>query len=187
MPTRQKNSILIVIDLINDIIHTEGKIPSCAKYVEKYNVIEHVNKYIAEARDSNIPIIHVKVAFSSNYLELPKNSPIFKNAEKFQALKLGSWGTEFHKDVDVKDNDFILVKHRISSFYGTDLETVLRANKIDTLYIAGVSTNMAVELTAREAHDRDYNIIVLSDACGSRTKELHDFSLSIISGIAEVV
>ncbi len=89
--------------------------------------------------------------------------------------------------MDISEDDFIVIKHRISPFYGTDLETVLRANKVDTLYIAGVSTNMAVELTAREAHDRDYNVVVLSDACGSYNKEVHEFSLKIISNLAEVV
>ncbi len=69
----KKNSALIVIDFINDIVHPEGKIPSCAEYVEKYDVIANANKYISEARKDVIPIIHVKVGFSKNYMELPKN------------------------------------------------------------------------------------------------------------------
>ena len=79
-----------------------------------------------------------------------------------------------------------MIKHRFSVFYNTDLETILRANKIDTLLIAGVSTNMAVEMTAREAHDRDYKAVVLSDACASQSQEMHDFSIEIMSRIAEI-
>jgi biuret amidohydrolase len=54
------------------------------------------------------------------------------------------------------------------------------------IVIAGVSINMAVELTAREAHDRDYKAVILSDACASQSKELHDFSIKILSRITEI-
>ncbi len=182
----RNNTILLVIDLINELTDKKGKMPGCVEYMEKYDVIKHVNEAIKDAREKGIQVVHVKVGFSENYLDHPAYSPMFGGAKEFNALKLGTWGTEFNKDVDVRAEDYIITKHRVSAFYGTDLETILRANKIEDIHIAGISTNMAVELTAREAHDRDYNVTVLSNACGSQTKEMHDFSLQIMSRIATI-
>jgi nicotinamidase-related amidase len=182
----KSNTILLVIDLINEITDKSGKMSGCVEYMEKYDVIKHVNEAISDARKDNINIIHVKVGFSENYLDNPANSPMFGAAKKSNALKLGTWGTKFHKDVDVRTEDYIVTKHRVSAFYGTDLEVILRSNRIENIRIAGVSTNMAVELTAREAHDRDYKVTVLSKACGSQTEEMHNFSLKIMSRFAEI-
>jgi len=85
----KKGSALIVIDMISKIVHKDGKATSCAEMVEKKNVISNINKYTAEARKSGIPVIHVKVGFSENYAEQPKESPAFGKVDQFQALKLG--------------------------------------------------------------------------------------------------
>jgi nicotinamidase-related amidase len=178
---------LIVIDYINDIVDKDGKIPSCAEYVEKYNTIKNVNKAIAGARQKNYPVIHVKVGFSENYNEVFDASPIFGGAKNKNALKLKTWGTEFHKSINIIDNDYIVTKHRISAFYGTELELFLKANRIEKLLICGVSTNMAVELTAREAHDRDYLVEIIDDACGAYNKEMHNISIQTLSIFSKVI
>ena len=51
----------------------------------------------------------------------------------------------------------------------------------------GVSTNMAVELTAREAHDRDYLVEIVEDACAARTKESHDISIKVLSSFSKII
>jgi nicotinamidase-related amidase len=183
----KQKTALIVIDFINDIVHKEGKIPSCADYVEKYSVIENVNNAIVGARNENYPVIHVKVAFSENYSEVFEASAIFGGAKKKNALKLNTWGTEFHKDVNVDNDEYIVIKHRISAFYGTDLELFLRSNRIEKLLICGVSTNMAVELTAREAHDRDFLVEIVEDACASYNKEMHNISIQTLSLFSKII
>ncbi|OQY11678.1 MAG: isochorismatase [Desulfobacteraceae bacterium 4572_19] len=187
MSFSSKNNALIVIDFINDIVHKEGKIPSCADYVERYNVIENVNRAIKNARMNRHPVIHVKVGFTESYSEVFEGSPVFGAAKKHGALKLGKWGTAFHSQVDVDNSDYVVVKHRISAFYGTDLEIFLRTNKIEQVMLCGVSTNMAVELTAREAHDRDYLVEIVEDACGAHTKELHDISIKVLSSFSKII
>ena len=179
-------SLLLVIDFINDIVHPEGKISTTAHYVQENNVIENANTAIKHARLQHIQTAFVKVGFSKDYAECPKNSPIFSAAPRYSALQLGTWGTEFHEKLDVNENDFVIIKHRISALYNTDLETLLRANHVDTVYIAGVSTNMAITLTARELHDRDYNVIILEDACGAADKKTHDRTLKDLERIATI-
>ncbi len=182
-----KKSLLLVIDFINEIVNSKSKAGSCAKHVLEKNVMEKANKAIAWARKNTIPVAHVKVGFSANYIECPKHSPIFSKAPENNLFKLNEWGCEFHEDMDVRAEDKIIIKHRVSAFYNTDLETVLRAHDINTIYLSGVATNMAVELTAREAHDRDYQVVVIGDACGSWNEEMHQTALSILSKLAKVI
>lgn len=181
------SSVLLVIDFINDIVHSEGKISGSASYVKDHKVIEHANKAISSARDRKIPILFVKVGFSANYLECPKNSPLFGKARQYQALKLNTWGTEFHEKLNFQPQDIVIVKHRVSAFYATDLEVFLRANQIQKLYFCGVSTDMAIQTTAREAHDRDYQVNIIKDACGAMTQELHENTLKSLERIAVIL
>lgn len=181
------SKLLLVIDFINEIVHKDGKFGQYnAPYCTEHNVLENANKAIKAARKNHIPIAHVKVGFSKSYLECPESSPIFSNAKKFKALELDTWATEFHELMDVKDQDYVITKHRISAFYNTDLECVLRANRINEIIIIGVATHMTVELTAREAHDRDYIVTVLEDACGDGDLETHITSINSIRNIATV-
>lgn len=181
-----QNTALLVIDFINDIVNPKGKIASSAEFVKSNHVIENANKMIAYARKNNMPIGFVKVGFSESYAECPKDSPIFGKAPSFGALMLNSWGTEFDDQLDFKKDDFVIIKHRVSAFYGTSLAPWLHANKINTIMIAGVSTEMTVQTTAREAHDRDFQVIIIEDACGAATQEAHDNSIKQLSRIAVI-
>lgn len=178
---------LIAIDFINDIIHPQGKIPSCADHIASQNALVHVNNAIAIARKKGWPVIFVTVGFSHNYAQLPSNSPIFKRAKEFGALEIGKWGTELHGDIKKEENDPVVIKHRISSFHGTNLEVILKAKNIDTLVIAGVSTEMAIQAITREAHDRDYNLFILEDCCASHTADSHVSSLQVLTRLAKIV
>jgi nicotinamidase-related amidase len=71
-----------------------------------------------------------------------------------------------------------VVKHRVSPFVGTDLETLLRANGIDTLVLAGVHTSDVVLSTVRHAGDLDYRLVVVRDCCADPDREVHDMLLS---------
>jgi len=182
-----KNTALLAIDFINDIVHLKGKIIDTATFVERNNVIENANQVITFARQNNIPIGFVKVGFSANYLECPAHSPVFGKVKERNAFQLNTWGTEFHEKLDVTLNDFIIVKHRVSAFYATALEPFLRAHQIQNLIICGVSTDMAVQTTAREAHDKDYKVVIVSNACGAGSSEVHESTLKSLQRLAQVV
>lgn len=180
------NATLLVIDFINDIVNEKGKIPSCAAFVKENNIIQNANTAIKFARENGINPIFIKVGFESGYHELPKNSPVFGGAGKKDALKLGEWGTEFHEDLNYASTDSVIVKPRISPFYATQLEAFLRAAHIDTIFISGVSTNNAVQAAARDAHDRDYRVVILENACGAKNKEIHDNTLGLLKDFSTV-
>ena len=179
---------LLLIDFINEIVHENGKLSKKGyyKFIKNNNIFQNLHLLTKKAREQKIPIIHVKVGFSSDYKELPINSPLFGKAKEFEALKLGTWATEFHEKVDIKKNDIVIIKHRVSAFYQTQLEEILIANNIDSILIAGVATDLAVASTVREAHDRDYNITIIADCCAAANDEDHKNSLQLLSKIAAV-
>jgi nicotinamidase-related amidase len=67
----------------------------------------------------------------------------------------------------------VVTKLRVSAFSGSDLEVILRAHGVDTLILAGIATSGVVLSTLREAADKDYRLIVLSDACLDADPEVH--------------
>ena len=66
------------------------------------------------------------------------------------------------------------------AFYQTDLELMLHNRGIDTLFVCGVTTEVCVNTTVREANDRGFRCIVLSDCCASYFPEFHEMGLAMI-------
>ncbi len=178
---------LIVLDFINDIVDLNGKFTETAKFVHEHHVIDRANEVIAHARKHAILPIFVRVGFSAGYLECPAQSPLFGKAREYNALALNSWGTEFQKKLNFQPNDLVVTKHRVNAFYATPLEAILRANQIQHLIVIGVSTDLAVQTAVRDAHDRDYSVTVVSDACGAGSKEVHFSTIRDLASVAKIV
>jgi nicotinamidase-related amidase len=89
----------------------------------------------------------------------------------------GSPDSEIHDDLTQRPSDKVVLKHRYSAFYNTDLETVLRCLGIEDLVVTGVMTNMCCESTARDAYFRDYRVFFLADGTGSINEEMQLASL----------
>ena len=101
---------------------------------------------------------------------------MFGKVQESGALTLGKPGTEFHPDLDARRADLVIVKPRVSAFYGISLDALVRARKVERLMVAGVSTVWAVQSTLRDAHDRDYRVFVLEEACAAATEAQHQAS-----------
>ncbi len=78
--------------------------------------------------------------------------------------------------------DVVFQKRRPDGFIGTDFDSVLRSKSIRTIVIGGVSTEGGVEGTARTGRNLGYDIVVLRDCVGSRSRELHELALKLIEG-----
>lgn len=89
----------------------------------------------------------------------------------------GSPESQVHPDIAPLPGEKVILKHRYSTFYNTDLETVLRCSKIEDLVISGIMTNLCCESTARDAYYRDYRVFFPADGTGSVTEEMHLASL----------
>jgi len=182
-----KTSILLVMDMINDLVGEDG--PGAATYVHlmrERNVIENTRAAIATARKAGVLVGYVRVGFSPDYRECPPASPIFSAARQNGRFKLGTPGTAVHPALKPQANDFDIVKHRVSPFYGTSLEPILRAQGVERLILCGVSTNGVVHTGAREGHDRDYECVVFDDCCAGATVEEHERALFCVARFAKI-
>lgn len=177
----------IGLDYIVDIMHPSGKIARSAKHAADRQVIQHANVLLEHAKAKDWLRVLVKVGFKPGYHEAPAFSPMFGKAKEFGALSLGGAGTEFHPDLKADLADLVVEKPRINAFYGTPLEAALRAQEIKQLVVAGVSTAWAVQSLVRDAHDRDYRVVVVEDACAAASQEEHDSTIALLRGIARVV
>lgn len=177
---------VVLIDYIYDIMHPKGKISRSAQHASQRNIIAKANHFLKFARKTELLIIHVRVGFSPSYVEQPKESPMFGRVHEFEALNLRTIGSSFHVDLDIKNEEMVIVKPRISAFYGTPLEATLRANSIKHLVLLGVSSTWAIQSTARDAHDRDYKVTILEDACADNEENMHQESMRTLQSIATV-
>ncbi|MHB1356338.1 MAG: isochorismatase family protein [Anaerolineae bacterium] len=89
----------------------------------------------------------------------------------------GSPESEIQPEIAPLRCDKVVLKHRYSAFYNTDLETVLRCLGVEDLVMTGIMTNMCCESTTRDAYYRDYRVFFLADGTGSITEEMHLASL----------
>ncbi|WP_419419633.1 isochorismatase family cysteine hydrolase [Legionella sp. D16C41] len=174
------------LDYIIDIMHPKGKIARCAAQADERDIITKTNKVLEIAQEKQWLKLLVKVGFSENYTEQPKNSPMFGKVKELGALKLNSEGTNFHPNLNTK-GCLSIIKSRVSAFYGTNLDIILRANKIERLLIGGVSTAWAVQSTVRDAHDRDYQVYIIEDICAAVTSHEHQTSIDLMSRIASII
>ncbi len=177
---------LITLDIINDICHTEGKLARFSERLIENNTISNINRLIEHHRQRGDLIMHVRVAFRPQYQDGSDVSPIFSPAKANHVLQMNEWGSKFCEELNRNEHDVEIIKHRVSAFYGTDLELILRANKIEHLVLCGVATNNAVELTAREAHDRDFKVSVIGDACETVSSQEQEASLNFLKRISQV-
>ncbi|MDT0683035.1 cysteine hydrolase [Roseicyclus sp. F158] len=182
-----EKSILLVMDMLNDLIHPEGMgaksyVPLC----QERGVYDATRLAIRRAREAGLMVGYVRVGFSPDYAECPPGSPIFSKARDHNVFTLGGWGTEVFADFAPQEGDPDIIKHRVSPFYGTKLEPLLRAQGISRLVLAGVSTNGVVSAAVREGHDRDYECVVLEDCCAGATREEHDFALAGLKRYATI-
>jgi len=186
--TRTSSRALIAIDFVNEIIDPKGKLSGkgYADFLDRHDTLSRVEQLFGMARAAGLPLFHIHVGFSPDYLEQPEHSPLFGAARKHGIFKLGAWGTEFHSKARPINGEREILKHRVSAFYGTPLDLILRNAGITELLIAGVATDLAVQSTTREAHDRGYSVTVIGDCCASSNDRDHEDSLRLLSKVATV-
>lgn len=180
---------LLVLDYINEIVHEEGKLAKKGyhNYMIENGVDKNLKELIQHFRNSSLPIIYIKLGFDKNYAELPTHSVLLGKAKEFGILKLGSWDTEIYELFKPNKTDTILSKSRISPFYNTGLEEILKELGIEELYVAGVSTDLVVQSAARDGHDRNYKVNIVDDCCTAATSEEHKLAIENMKKFSNVI
>jgi nicotinamidase-related amidase len=179
---------LLVIDYINEIASDEGKLVEMgfAGFIKRAGTLTHVNQAIATARQRHMPIIFVALAFDPEYPDHPLGSPLFGAVPQMGILKRGTWSAQLHPTLDYREGDYLIEKQRVNSFHNTELASTLEKLDIGRLYICGVATDFAVESAARDAHDRDFAVSIIADACAAANPHDHQKALEFLAKIADV-
>ncbi len=159
MPLTQLDNIsaLVVIDLQKGIVgiptaHLAGEIVARAAH-------------LAQAfREHGLLVVLVNVSGPS----APRATPKFA----FQA----DW-SEFVPELAAVPTDLRITKQRFGAFLGTSLDAELRKRGVTQIVLAGISTSIGVESTARSAYDLGYNVTLVVDAMTDRSPEMHRHSV----------
>jgi nicotinamidase-related amidase len=118
----------------------------------------------------------------------PMISPHLKQLRPF--LRRGDFvaGSAGHATVSALDDliDVAVLKVAYSAFFNTQLDWVLRRSGIETVAVCGIVTNGGVASTARDAHMRDYRVLVLSDGCAASNEAAHEAALADLHTVGEV-
>ncbi|WP_028240137.1 cysteine hydrolase family protein [Stutzerimonas azotifigens] len=181
------NTAFIGLDYIVDITHPDGKMAAAAEQVAQRGVIANANRALDIAKRKGWLSVLVKVGFARGYANQPKRSKLFGQAHEKGVLEMGSPGMEFHPELDAGKADLVVIKPRVNAFYCTELDAALRAREIERVVIAGVSSAMAVQSAVRDAHDRDYQVLILESACAAATDEDHQDSMRLLGMLADTV
>ncbi len=121
------------------------------------------------------PVLHVTIgAAHAGALDAPLHMRrLFNEFQNF----VGSREHEILDELKPLPGEHVLRKTTIGAFASTNIDSLLRALGCEQLYLTGVSTNMCVETTAREAADRGYGVTLVEDACGTTHEDLHQVTM----------
>ena len=157
----------------------QGIARELGEYYEQLDqVLPNVRRLIAGCRQRNLPVMFTRLV----------GDPDPPEGVAPQAVVTGFWAMEssaeagFLPDLAPLPGETILNKTTVGSFARTDLHMRLGALGVRHLLVAGVLANGAVELSAREAADRGYNVVIVSDACAAETWTLHALVMTTIVG-----
>ena len=168
MKLKVETSVLLVIDMQHFFLDPASPTFTCGGLA----ILPNVKRLIDAFRRAKRPVIFTKHVHHPDLID----AGIMGWWWEGMCLE-GTPESEVHSQIAPVPGEKVVIKHRYSAFYNTDLETVLRCLKIEDIVIAGIMTNMCCESTARDAYYRDYRTFLPADGTGTITEEMHLASL----------
>src|SRR6267154_4673561 len=180
---------LVIIDMQRDFLEPGGFGAVLGNDVSLLRRTIAPNRRLLEAaRRAGLTIIHTREGHRPDLADLP---PAKKVRGRLAAgigdpgpmgriLVRGEPGHDIIPELYPMAGEPVIDKPGKGAFYQTDLELMLHNRAIDTLLVCGVTTEVCVNTTVREANDRGFRCIVLADCCGSYFAEFHEMGLAMI-------
>jgi len=168
-----RRTAVLLLDVQQDLVDiTPG--------LKKNRVIENMALVLRAARRRKLPVIHITASVRADFLDLPKDNPLWDGLRKKRQLIIGTRGAAIDSRVRPLKNELVLNKTCVDPFLTTNLGQALQNADANTIILMGLWTNYVVEATARHASDMGYRVLLVREACASNTVENHEFALNRI-------
>ncbi len=181
---------LVIIDMQRDFLEPGGFGEALGNDVSQLaRAVKPVAAVLAAARETGLLIIHTR----EGHLPDLSDAPIAKIERGAPALRIGDPGPmgrilvrgeaghDIIPELAPRDGEIVIDKPGKGAFYATALGGLLSRHGIENLVVCGVTTEVCVHTTVREANDRGYRCVVLADGCASYFPEFHDAGLKMIT------
>jgi nicotinamidase-related amidase len=175
---------VLVIDMQVDFASPEGALGSYVDMGVVQSAVAAAETLVETARAANVPVVFVGLfttpdTDSSAWRERLRRRGVDPDGES-ALCRLDQPGSEFYGPRPAP-GELVIKKTRYSGFLGTDLDARLEAMGVDTLVVAGLTTECCVDSTVRDAFDLDYHVFVAGDACAAYEMDLHTASLRVMA------
>ena len=173
-------TVLVNIDDQNDFLHPDGWYArNGIDIAHMQRVIEPTKRLVAECRRRAVPVVWTRHGFrnatdAGTFIQM---RPILREG----GLRIRTWGYKIYGELEVAGEDWIVAKSRLSAFYNTNLELILRGLSAETVLIGGVLTNQCIAATSKDATFRDFLPVVVEEATGTTLPHLHAPALEMVS------
>jgi len=177
-----ERTALIVVDMQNVYCHPDGSFGKIGRDVTNLRAaIPGCVDLVAAAREQGRRVVHIVTHFRDDYRD---GGRIF-NVARPQVRDVGggrsgTWDVQIIDELTPDPEDIIVHKRRYSGFFGTNLDSVLRANDVTSVAVCGVTTNICVGTTARDAAQHDYATFVPRDATAELQQSFHESALETL-------
>ena len=179
-----EKTALLVIDPVNDFLSEGGAAWDLTKNTVEtlHNVIPNLKRAIEGSRAAGIKVLFGPMAYTEeDYAEhqLQRRSGINRIMFERKMFLAGSWGADFHPELQPKEEDIILLPHKSCDVFRTDLPGHLEKMGITHLVIAGMTANLCVESTCRHAMEEGYDVTNLYDAIGASGVAEYEVAINV--------
>jgi len=191
-PPTLETTALVIIDMQRDFLDPRGYIAQTGVDVQGLReIIPNVRRLLHAARDTGVHVIHTREGHRPDLSDLPavkarraagSGAPIGSTGPLGRLLVRGELGHSIIPELEPLPTEPVIDKPGFGAFYATDLEQLLRVAGIRTLVISGVTTDICVHSTLREAVDRGFECITAGDACAAGDPAIHQAMLACVDG-----